>query len=157
MDAAAKMDSRTPVPLVPMMAEHQKQQMRNHLAAVQEIVAALAKNDFPRVEEATKKIGYSDSMAQMCTHMGAAAPGFTPTAISFHKTADRIGVAAKKKDRAAVLAALDATLSTCVACHSAYKQQVVDEATWTKLTSMAPPAADHASGDHSSCPMMQAH
>lgn len=157
VEAAAKMDTRTPVPLLPMMAEHQKQQMRGHLSAVQEIVAALAKKDFAGVEEATKKIGYSDSMAQMCTHMGAAAPGFTPTAITFHKTADTIGAAAKKKDSAAVLAALNATLSTCVGCHTAYKQQIVDEATWTKLTSMAPPMGDHAAGNHASCPMMQQH
>ena len=109
------------------------------------------------MEAATKKIGYSDSMAQMCTHMGAAAPGFTPTAITFHKTADTIGVAAKKKDKGAVLAALNATLNTCVGCHAAYKQQIVDEPTWSKLTSMAPPSGDHPSGDHASCPMMQQH
>jgi hypothetical protein len=153
VETAAKMDTRTPVPLLPMMAEHQKQQMREHLGAVQGIIAALAKSDFAGVEEATKKIGYSDSMAQMCSHMGAAAAGFTPTAVNFHRTADTIGVAAKKKDRAAVLSALNATLSTCVGCHATYKQQVVDEATWTKLTSMAPPAGDHAA----SCPMMQQH
>ena len=154
-EVASQMDTRTPVPLLPMMAEHQKQQMRGHLAAVQEIVAALGKDDFSGVAAAAKKIGYSDSMAMMCTHMGAAAPGFTPTAITFHKTADRIGAAAKKRDRAAVLAALDATLGTCVGCHAAYKQKVVDEATWTKLTSMAPPAGPAPSGGHASCPMMQ--
>jgi cytochrome c556 len=121
------------------MAEHQKEQMRGHLGAVQEIVAALAKKDYAAVGAATQKIGYSDSMAQMCTHMGAGASGFTPTAIAFHRTADTISVAAKRQDAAAVLAALDATLGKCVACHATYKQQVVDEATWTKLTSMPPP------------------
>jgi len=133
-----------------MMAEHQKAQMRSHLGAVQEIVAALAKNDFAAVEAATKKIGYSDSMATMCTHMGAGAPGFTPTAIQFHRTADTIGAAAAKKDRAAVLDALNATLTTCVGCHATYKQQIVDQATWTKLTSMPAPA-----GEHETAPMMQ--
>jgi hypothetical protein len=149
-DTAARMDTRVPVPLLPMMAEHQKAQMRGHLGAVQEIVAALSKNDFVGVEEATKKIGYSDSMAKMCTHMGAGAPGFTPTAIEFHRTADTIGAAAKKKNRAAVLDALNATLNTCVGCHATYKQQIVDEATWAKLTSTSPP-----SGDHAACPMME--
>jgi len=145
VEAETKMDTRVPVPLLPMMAEHQKQQMRSHLLAVQEIVAALAKNDFGGVEAATRKIGYSDSMGQMCTHMGAGAPGFTPTAINFHRTADTIGTAAKKKDRAGVLAALSVTLNTCVGCHATYKQQVVDNATWTRLTSTAPPMmGDHA-------------
>ncbi len=115
----ASLDARTPVPLLPMMAEHQRQQMRGHLAAVQEVVAALAKGDFEGVEAAAQKLGYSDSMAQMCTHMGAAAPGFTPTAITFHKTADTIGAAAKKRDGALVLSALNATLGTCVGCHAA--------------------------------------
>jgi cytochrome c556 len=122
-----------------MMAAHQKEQMRGHLAAVQEIVGALAKKDYAAIEEATQKIGYSAPMAQMCTHMGAGASGFTPTAIAFHRTADTIGVAAKKQDPAAVLAALDATLDKCVGCHATYRQEVVDEATWTKLTSMPPP------------------
>lgn len=127
-------DERKPLPLLPMMAEHQKLQMRGHLQAVNEIVAALAKDDFAGVAAASKKIGYSDADAQMCTHMGAGAPGFTSTAITFHKTADTIGVAAQKRDRAGVLAALGATLGTCVGCHAAYKQQVVDEATWNQLT-----------------------
>jgi cytochrome c556 len=119
-------DTRTPVPMAPMMAQHQREQMRGHLSAVQEIVAALAKSDFKGVEAGSKKIGYSDSMAQMCTHMGAGAPGFTEAAIHFHKTADTIGAAARKKDRAAVLGALGATLNTCVGCHATYKQQIVE-------------------------------
>jgi DNA-binding MarR family transcriptional regulator len=40
--ALDRMDTRAPVPLLPMMANHQKQNMRDHLVAVQEIVAALA-------------------------------------------------------------------------------------------------------------------
>ena len=39
------MDKRAPVPLLPMMANHQKQNMRDHLLAVQEIVVALAIED----------------------------------------------------------------------------------------------------------------
>ncbi len=136
---AASLDGRVPLPLLPMMAEHQKEQMRDHLGAVREIVAALAKKDFAAVEEASRKIGYSDPMAQMCTHMGAGASGFTPTAIAFHRTADGIGTAARARDAGAVLAALDATLDRCVACHATYKQEIVDEATWTRLTGAPPP------------------
>jgi cytochrome c556 len=137
----ASLDTRTPVPLLPMMAQHQKENMRDHLAAVQEITAALGKDDFAGVETAVKRIGYSESMAGMCNHMGAAAPGFAPTAITFHRTADTIGEAAKKRDRAAVLAALGATLGTCVGCHASYRQEVVDPQTWTRLTAQAPPMA----------------
>jgi cytochrome c556 len=127
-------DTRASLPLTAMMAAHQKANMRDHLAAVQEIVAALAANDMPAVEKAARRIGYSDSMAQMCRHMGAGAPGFTDLALSFHRTADTIAAAAERGDRQAATAALAATLSTCVGCHAAYKQEVVDEATWRRLT-----------------------
>jgi cytochrome c556 len=66
--------------------------------------------------------------------MGAAAPGFAAMALTFHHTADTIGDAARRGDRAGVLAALDRTLQTCVGCHSAYRQEVVDEGTWKRLT-----------------------
>lgn len=135
-----EMDTRIPVPLLPMMANHQKQNMRDHLLAVQEIVAALATDDFAGVERAAGRIGFSEQMGRMCTHMGAGAAGFTEQALGFHRTADRIGVAAQRRDRARVLTQLSATLQTCVSCHAAWKQQVVDEPTWTRLTSSAAPA-----------------
>jgi cytochrome c556 len=123
--ALDKLDQRRPVPLLPMMAQHQKENMREHLEAVQEVVAAAATSDFDNVAVAAKRLGYSESMGRMCEHMGAAAPGFTEQALSFHHTADEIGTAAAKRDGAAVLAALSKTLSACTSCHSAYKQQLV--------------------------------
>jgi len=138
-DALDRMDTRAPVPLLPMMANHQKQNMRDHLVAVQEIVAALATDDFPSIERAAGRIGFSEQMGQMCTHMGAGAPGFTEQALNFHHTADRITAAAHDRDRARVLTELGATLQTCTSCHAAWKQQVVDEPTWQRLTSSAPP------------------
>ena len=139
LEALQKLDARAAVPLLPMMANHQKQNMREHLVAVQEIVAALAAQDFAAVEKAAGRIGYSEQMGQMCTHMGAGAPGFTEQALNFHHTADRIGAAARDRDRARVLTELGATLQTCTSCHAAWKQQVVDEPTWQRLTSSAPP------------------
>ncbi len=134
------MDGRAPVPLLPMMADHQKQNMRDHLVAVQEIVVAIATDDFAGVERAAGRIGFSEQMGQMCTHMGAGAPGFTEQALAFHRNADRIAAAARDRDRSAVLTELGSTLKTCTACHAAWKQQVVDEATWARLTSSSPPA-----------------
>jgi hypothetical protein len=138
--ALDRMDTRRPVPLLPMMADHQKQNMRQHLVAVQEIVAALASDDFGGVERAAGRIGFSEQMGQMCTHMGAGAPGFTEQALGFHRAADRIAVAARERDRTRVLSELGATLQTCTSCHAAWKQQVVDEPTWQRLTSSVPPA-----------------
>ncbi len=131
-------DARTPLPLMAMMAEHQKRNMRDHLAAVQQIVAGLAADDMTEVATAARRIGYSDAMAQMCQHMGAGAAGFTEMALAFHRTADTIAEAAQRGDREAATTALAATLRTCVGCHATYRQQVVDEATWQQLTT--PPA-----------------
>ncbi len=128
------LDTRAPLSLTAMMAEHQKRNMREHLAAVQEIVAALAATDMGAVEKAARRIGYSDTMAQMCQHMGAATAGFTDMALAFHRTADTIAVAAQRGDREAALTALAATLRTCVGCHATYREQIVDETTWQRLT-----------------------
>jgi hypothetical protein len=134
------LDTRIPVPLLPMMANHQKQNMRDHLIAVQEIVAGANAGDFAAIEKAAGRIGFSEQMGQMCTHMGAGAPGFTEQALKFHHTADTIGDAARRKDSGAVWKALGETLQTCTSCHAVWKQSVVDEAAWTRLTTSAPPA-----------------
>jgi hypothetical protein len=114
-----------------MMANHQKQNMREHLVAVQQIVAAVGANDFAAIEKAASRLGYSEQMGQMCTHMGAGAPGFTEQAVAFHHTADGIGAAARAQDQAAVLLALDQTMRACTSCHATFKQQVVDDAAWS--------------------------
>lgn len=138
-DVLDRMDPRVPVPLLPMMANHQKQSMRDHLVAVQEIVTALAADDFAGIERAAGRIGYSEQMGQMCTHLGKGAPGFSELALDFHHTADRITSAAREHDRARVLSELGATLQRCTSCHATWKQQIVDEPTWERLTSAPAP------------------
>jgi cytochrome c556 len=128
--SSAAPDARTPVPLTAMMANHQKQEMRDHLRVVQEITAALTKDDFDAIAKSAARIGWSEREAMMCKHMGAGAPGFAEVGEHFHKTADKIGEAAKRHDRAGVTAALDATLQTCVGCHDTYRQEIVDQATF---------------------------
>jgi cytochrome c556 len=130
----ASMDGRTPVPLLPMMANHQKQNMREHLVAVQEITAGVSANDFAAIEHAASRIGFSERMGAMCKHMGVGAVGFSERALAFHHTADGIGEAAKRQDMKAVLVKLNETLAACTSCHATYKQQVVDEATWASLS-----------------------
>ena len=139
-EALDRLDTRAPVPLLPMMANHQKQNMRDHLLAVQEIILALATDDFAAIERSAGRIGFSEPMGQMCSHMGAGAPGFTEQALAFHHTADTIAEAARQRDRAAVTRALGATLQTCTGCHAVFRQSVVDETTWNRLTSTPSPA-----------------
>lgn len=134
------MDERRPVPLLPQMAHHQKQNMRDHLVAVREIAAAAGKRDFEAIREAAEPIGSSPEMKQMCRHMGAGADGFTERALEFHKKADGIIESAKSEDLTGVFDSLSATLQTCTSCHSTYKQKVVSPEAWEETTGMASPS-----------------
>jgi hypothetical protein len=139
-----QLDPRTPVPLQPMMAWHQKQNMQEHLVAIQRIVDGLASEDWEAIAEAAKLIETSPQMQQMCQHMGAGAPGFTELALEFHQRADAIGEAASAHDGPAVLRATSNTLAACTGCHAAYRQELVDAETWAQRTgSDHDPAAMH--------------
>jgi hypothetical protein len=140
--APGSTDSRTPVPLTAMMAAHQKRDMRDHLRVVQEITAALAKDDFNAIAASAARIGWSEQQAAKCKHMGAGAPGFAALGEHFHKTADQISDAARRRDRPGVVHALDVTLQTCIGCHESFRQEIVADA---KVAG--------AAGMDDSCPM----
>lgn len=134
-----RLDGRVAVPLVPRMAEHQKRNMRDHLLAVQQIVLAAAAGDFAAIEDAARRMGSSDGMTAMCTHMGAGAPGFTEQALAFHAAADVVAEAARREDVSAVLRELGATLHKCTGCHATFRQSVVDDEVFTRLTAQQVP------------------
>jgi hypothetical protein len=136
-------DSRAPVPLTEVMAVHQKRDMRDHLRVVQEITAALGSDDFDAIATSAARIGWSEQQAAKCKHMGAGAPGFAAMGEQFHRTADKIGVAARRHDRPSIVHALDATLQMCVTCHESYRQEIVGDA------KAGTPSMDD------SCPMLQ--
>lgn len=132
--ALAQLDPRQPVPLQPMMAWHQKQNMMEHLEAIRRITAGLAVEDWDEVARASTLIESSPQMKQMCQHMGAGADGFTERALDFHRRADAIGAAARARDGKKALAATANTLEACTGCHAAYRQEVVDAATFQART-----------------------
>jgi hypothetical protein len=128
------LDTRRPVPLQPMMAWHQKQNMQDHLVAIQRITDALSRSDWTGVSQAAAMIGSSPEMQQTCQHMGAGADGFTELALAFHQTADKIKEAASTQNPQAVLQATSETLQSCIGCHAAYRQEIVDAKTWEART-----------------------
>ena len=128
------MDTRTPVPLQPMMAWHQKQNMQAHLVAIQGITAAWTGQDWEGVSQASVTRQTSPQMAAQCEHMGAGAKGFTELALDVHQRADGIALAAEKPDTQAVQQATGHTLQACTTCHARYRQDVVDAQTWTGRT-----------------------
>ncbi len=128
-----KIDPRVPVPLLPHMALHQKQNMREHLEAVQGVTIGIANSDFNSIALAASRMGYTEEMASMCQHMGAGAKGFTEKALSFHKSADRIADAAKQKDMNGVLRQLSETLTHCTSCHTTFRQQIVTDSEMRRI------------------------
>lgn len=137
IEALDALDPRMPVPLQPMMAWHQKQNMMEHLVAIQRIAAGAAAEDWEAVAEASALIESSPQMQTMCRHMGAGAEGFTDLALEFHSRADAIGVAARAEDGPEVLRTTAHTLEACTSCHAAYRQQVVGAETWQERTGSA--------------------
>ena len=142
------MDPRKPVPLQPMMAWHQKQNMQDHLLVIQEVLDALSREDWDALAKSSSRIESSPQMQQMCQHMGAGAQGFETMALEFHRRADQIGLAAKAKDAKAVLTATTQTLQVCTSCHATWRQDVVDAKAWQQRTgsSHAPSMQHHHHG-----------
>jgi hypothetical protein len=144
LEELAAMDNRISVPLQPMMAWHQKQNMMEHLVAIQLITDGLAREDWQAIGDAATQIGSSPQMQQMCQHMGAGAPGFTELALEFHSRADGIGRAARERDARGVLEATSSTLQACTSCHLTYRQEVVSADAWQERTGSAnDPGAMH--------------
>ena len=137
------LDHRAPVPLQPAMAWHQKQNMMQHLVAIQRVTEGLSRDDWDEVARASALIGSSPQMQQMCQHMGAGAEGFTEMALDFHRRADAIGEAARAHDAAAVLRATASTLQACTGCHAAFRQEVVGAAEWQRRTGQGHDPAPH--------------
>ncbi len=127
------LDPRTPVPLLAMMAWHQKQNMMQHLVVIERIIAATAERDWAKVKEVARAIEASESERRSCEHMGAHASGFTQLALEFHDRAAEIGRAAARENTEQVLLATSHTVSACTACHAQYRQQIVDLPTWERL------------------------
>lgn len=120
-----RLDKRAPLPLLPLMANHQKENMRDHLLAIQEALLALGREDFDAVSTAAARMGYSEQVAGMCSHMGSGAPGFAERAIEFHRRADSVVAAARERNTSRTLNALGTMMQSCTGCHAAFRQDVV--------------------------------
>jgi hypothetical protein len=116
-----------------MMAWHQKQNTAEHFVVIQRIVDAVAHEDWEAVARASALIESSPKMQHMCEHRGAGAPGFTETALEFHRRGLAIGQAARRRDGVAALRATSNPLEACTQCHATYRQEVVDTETWQRL------------------------
>lgn len=102
--------------------EHMRQGMRNYLASVQGIIAALPQNKPAAVSESAKKGGMemlSGVSASVVVHLP---PGFLMLSMDTHQKFDALSRSAAAGDsKAAMLDQLGGILANCTACHAKYR------------------------------------
>lgn len=112
-------DNRKVLNVSPMMKEHQKKNMREHLRAVEEIAALIGKSDFEAASTiAREKLGLNEEMKKMCGMFGE---DFLQMGIAFHDSADRLSEVLKTKDINKSVATLGEMLGHCVNCHDTFR------------------------------------
>ena len=114
-------DSRISLNMPPQMKSHQLAKMRDHMAAVQTIIALLAEGKFEHASNvAYSKLGLTEDMKKMCNALGN--EEFKRLGLAFHESADVLGDALKSKDLNKSLTSLSNTMNYCVECHATFRQ-----------------------------------
>jgi hypothetical protein len=125
--AAAPTDTRQLVNFPEPMRSHTLANMRDHLAALGEIQAALARGDYDKAAElAENRLG----MSSLRSHGAHEVARFMPQAMqdagtAMHRSASRFATLAKDAsvtgDLKAAIGALAQVNQTCVACHAGFR------------------------------------
>lgn len=127
LSPALATDTRQLVEMPAPMREHMLANMRDHLAAMGEIQAALAKGNFEQAADvAENRIGMSSLESHGASHMATYMPkGMQNVGGAMHRTASRFARTAQEAafddDASSALAALSDLTQACVACHASYR------------------------------------
>lgn len=120
-------DTRIEVAFPPALKEHTLSNMRDHLAALQEIQAALAQEDFLAAGKvAEERLGLSSLGLHGASEVAKYMPqGMQDAGTGMHRAASRFMLAAQQADvtgelKSAVGALAELT-AQCVGCHAGYK------------------------------------
>lgn len=120
-------DRRIEVAFPPELREHTLANMRDHLAVLQEVQAALAKGRFDEAGEISeRRLGMTSLPAHGSHDVAKFMPqGMQDIGTAMHRGASRFAVAAQNAavadDVKPALAALAEVTAQCVACHAAYR------------------------------------
>jgi hypothetical protein len=127
-DAAAhQSDSRELVKFPEPMRIHTLANMRDHLSTLQEINAALARNDFEKAAAvAEQRLGMTSLALHDAHHLAAfMPPAMQDFGTGMHRAASRFAIEAQNAsvshDVRPALAALGQVMQQCTACHAAYR------------------------------------
>ena len=120
-------DTRQFVEFPPMMLEHEMANMRDHLATLQKIQAALGAGQYDGASRlAERRLGLSSFGLHGAKHVAPYMPeGMQAIGTEMHKAASRFALevnkAAATGDLRPAIAALGKVTEKCVACHAAYR------------------------------------
>jgi cytochrome c556 len=124
---ARAQDARRLVEFPPMMLEHEMRNMRDHLATLEKIQAALGAG---QLDEAGKLAEHRLGLSSFGLHGAHEVAPYMPEAMQaigteMHKAASRFALetdkAAATGDLRPAIAALGKVTAQCVACHAAYR------------------------------------
>jgi hypothetical protein len=121
--ALAQGDARELVEMPAPMQEHMLANMRDHLAALDEILAALNDEDYGAAARVAEfRLGMSSLDSHGASHMARVMPApMREMGTDMHRTASRLALTAEEGDRLQAFRALQAVTETCVTCHAAYR------------------------------------
>ena len=122
-NSQATKDLRILVEMPQMMQKHMMTNMRDHLAAVNDILLYLGQGELEKAAEISEyRLGMSSLKSHGANHMAKFMPeGMRQAGTTMHKAASRFSLKAQEGDVLAAYKALSEITSACVACHSGYR------------------------------------
>jgi hypothetical protein len=122
-NSGAADDTRLLVELPEMMQQHMLSNMRDHLAAINEILAYLNNDELEKAAETAEyRLGMSSLESHGASHIAKFMPeGMRQAGTAMHKAASRFALKAQEGEALPAFQALAEITSACVACHSGYR------------------------------------
>lgn len=116
-------DGRALVQMPEMMQQHMLANMRDHLAALNEILSKMADEELDDAAQiAESRLGMSSLQSHGASHMAHFMPdGMRAAGTGMHRAASRFALKAQEGDPMPAYRALSEVTAACVACHSAYR------------------------------------
>ena len=116
-------DEREAVALSPQAAVAHRTVMLQHLESVQQIVAALGREDFETAQQLTENhLGFFMHREAMQRQQPADfPPAYHDLAMAHHQAAEELAGVIPSHDLKRILPKLDGVLKACMACHLAYR------------------------------------
>ena len=120
--ADKQQDERVPLGLSQAAEAGMKLTMREHLEALQAIVAGLGRQEFEQAAKvAHEELGFPKHHQAMQREAGATfPPKYQKLAMAHHQVAEDLAQAIPSKDMKTILQQLERTIKACVLCHVAY-------------------------------------